>query len=58
MNAPGSAEKHTPMMQQYLGLKAQHPDLLPRYPMQLPDLVPDDTRIALTRTDRHRGMVL
>jgi DNA mismatch repair protein MutS len=33
MNAPGSAEKHTPMMQQYLGLKAQHPDLLLFYRM-------------------------
>ncbi|PIV14894.1 MAG: hypothetical protein COS43_05305, partial [Gallionellales bacterium CG03_land_8_20_14_0_80_55_15] len=28
-----AAEKHTPMMQQYLGIKAQHPDLLLFYRM-------------------------
>jgi DNA mismatch repair protein MutS len=33
MNAPGPAEKHTPMMAQYLGLKAEHPDLLLFYRM-------------------------
>jgi DNA mismatch repair protein MutS len=33
MNAPSSPEKHTPMMQQYLGLKAQHPDMLLFYRM-------------------------
>src|SRR5512139_1809867 len=33
MNAPGSPDKHTPMMQQYLGLKAQYPDMLLFYRM-------------------------
>ncbi len=33
MNAPSSPEKHTPMMQQYLGLKAQYPDMLLFYRM-------------------------
>nr|MCU0974043.1 hypothetical protein [Burkholderiales bacterium] len=32
MNDPGISN-HTPMMQQYLGLKAQHPDLLLFYRM-------------------------
>ncbi len=30
---PDSLEKHTPMMQQYLGIKAQHPDMLLFYRM-------------------------
>jgi DNA mismatch repair protein MutS len=33
MNAPAAPEKHTPMMQQYLGLKAQYPSLLVFYRM-------------------------
>jgi DNA mismatch repair protein MutS len=33
MNAPSPPEKHTAMMQQYLGLKAQYPDLLLFYRM-------------------------
>jgi len=30
---PDSIENHTPMMRQYLGLKAQHPDMLVFYRM-------------------------
>ena len=33
MNGPNTTSKHTPMMQQYLGIKAQHPDLLLFYRM-------------------------
>src|SRR5512139_3438456 len=33
MNAPGSPDKHTPMMQQYLALKAGYPDMLLFYRM-------------------------
>jgi DNA mismatch repair protein MutS len=33
MNAPGAADRHTPMMAQYLGLKAQYPDMLLFYRM-------------------------
>ena len=32
MNDPGLSQ-HTPMMQQYLGIKAQHPDMLLLYRM-------------------------
>jgi DNA mismatch repair protein MutS len=32
-SAPQSLTSHTPMMQQYLGLKAQHPDVLLFYRM-------------------------
>jgi hypothetical protein len=30
---PPASEKHTPMMQQYLGIKAEHPDTLVFYRM-------------------------
>jgi DNA mismatch repair protein MutS len=33
MNNPDITPKHTPMMQQYLGIKAQHPDMLLFYRM-------------------------
>ena len=33
MNAPGPADRHTPMMAQYLRLKAQYPDMLLFYRM-------------------------
>jgi DNA mismatch repair protein MutS len=33
VNAPSAPDKHTPMMQQYLGLKAQHPGMLLFYRM-------------------------
>ena len=33
MSDPNTTPKHTPMMQQYLGIKAQHPDLLLFYRM-------------------------
>ncbi|MGL4204906.1 MAG: hypothetical protein ACRCRW_02055, partial [Aeromonadaceae bacterium] len=40
-------EQHTPMMQQYLGLKAQHPDVLLFYRMgDFYELFYDDARKA------------
>jgi DNA mismatch repair protein MutS len=33
MNAPEDLSRHTPMMQQYLRIKAEHPDMLLFYRM-------------------------
>jgi DNA mismatch repair protein MutS len=59
MNAPSSPEKHTPMMQQYLGLKAQYPDMLLFYRMgDFYELFYDDAEKAARLLDitlTHRG---
>jgi DNA mismatch repair protein MutS len=59
MNAPSPPEKHTPMMQQYLGLKAQYPDMLLFYRMgDFYELFHDDAEKAARLLDitlTHRG---
>jgi len=48
----GNVEKHTPMMQQYLRIKAQHPDLLLFYRMgDFYELFYDDARRAAALLD-------
>jgi DNA mismatch repair protein MutS len=52
MNAPASPDKHTPMMAQYLGLKAQHPDMLLFYRMgDFYELFHDDAEKAARLLD-------
>ncbi len=51
-SAPQSLTTHTPMMQQYLGLKAQHPDVLLFYRMgDFYELFYDDARKAAELLD-------
>ena len=51
-SAPQSQTSHTPMMQQYLGLKAQHPDILLFYRMgDFYELFYDDARKAAELLD-------
>src|SRR5271154_4931055 len=48
----GQAQQHTPMMQQYLRIKAQHPDVLLFYRMgDFYELFYDDARRAATLLD-------
>jgi DNA mismatch repair protein MutS len=62
-SAPQSLTPHTPMMQQYLGLKAQHPDILLFYRMgDFYELFFDDARkaselldISLTKRGQSAG---
>ncbi len=62
-SAPQSLTSHTPMMQQYLGLKAQHPDVLLFYRMgDFYELFFDDARraselldISLTKRGQSAG---
>ena len=62
-SAPQSLTTHTPMMQQYLGLKAQHPDVLLFYRMgDFYELFFDDARkaselldISLTKRGQSAG---
>ena len=48
----GTMEKHTPMMQQYLHIKAEHPELLVFYRMgDFYELFYDDARRAAALLD-------
>jgi len=52
MSALASSSKHTPMMQQYLRIKAEHPDILVFYRMgDFYELFYDDARKAATLMD-------
>jgi len=52
MSALPSSSKHTPMMQQYLGIKAEHPDILVFYRMgDFYELFYDDARRAAELMD-------
>ena len=52
MSAVASPSKHTPMMQQYLRIKAEHPDILVFYRMgDFYELFYDDARKAAERLD-------
>ncbi|HHO68377.1 MAG TPA: DNA mismatch repair protein MutS [Gammaproteobacteria bacterium] len=52
MSAVPQSPKHTPMMQQYLGIKAQHPDILVFYRMgDFYELFYDDARRAARLLD-------
>jgi DNA mismatch repair protein MutS len=59
MNNPDITPKHTPMMQQYLGIKAQHPDMLLFYRMgDFYELFHEDAARAAKLLDitlTHRG---